>query len=98
MKQPGVIEMSRRDLLTRAALSAGAAMLTPEILHAETVVPSAGAGGNHTNNSFGAIKQVEAGVLNVGYVEAGPSNGALAAYSLRRASSGFSRMARRAGM
>ncbi|WP_407158365.1 alpha/beta fold hydrolase [Bradyrhizobium sp. STM 3557] len=29
--------------------------------------------GEHT--SFGALKQIEAGVLNVGYVEAGPANG-----------------------
>jgi pimeloyl-ACP methyl ester carboxylesterase len=28
-----------------------------------------------TNTSFAALKQVEAGVLNVGYAEAGPSNG-----------------------
>lgn len=27
------------------------------------------------NNSFGTIKQINAGVLNVGYAEAGPSNG-----------------------
>lgn len=28
-----------------------------------------------TNTSFGAIKQINAGVLNVGYAEAGPANG-----------------------
>jgi hypothetical protein len=28
-----------------------------------------------TNTSFGALKQVNAGVLNVGYAEAGPANG-----------------------
>jgi pimeloyl-ACP methyl ester carboxylesterase len=28
-----------------------------------------------TNTSFGPLKQVNAGVLNVGYVEAGPTNG-----------------------
>ena len=28
-----------------------------------------------TNTSFGALKQIEAGVLNVGYAEAGPANG-----------------------
>lgn len=27
------------------------------------------------HNSFGTIKQINAGVLNVGYAEAGPSNG-----------------------
>ena len=28
-----------------------------------------------TNTSFGALKQIDAGVLNVGYSEAGPANG-----------------------
>src|SRR6266545_1218007 len=28
-----------------------------------------------TNTSFGSLKQIDAGVLNVGYVEAGPVNG-----------------------
>ena len=32
---------------------------------------------NETNTSFGALKQINAGVLNVGYAEAGPSDGAV---------------------
>ena len=28
-----------------------------------------------TNTSFAPLKQIDAGVLNIGYVEAGPSNG-----------------------
>ena len=28
-----------------------------------------------TNTSFGPLKQIDAGLLNVGYVEAGPANG-----------------------
>src|SRR5205807_6018858 len=28
-----------------------------------------------TNTSFGALKQIDAGVLNIGYAEAGPANG-----------------------
>jgi hypothetical protein len=28
-----------------------------------------------TNTSFGSLKQIDAGVLNIGYVEAGPSGG-----------------------
>ncbi len=28
-----------------------------------------------TNTSFGPLKQIDAGVLNVGYAEAGPSSG-----------------------
>src|SRR3989449_10337718 len=30
---------------------------------------------NGTNTSFGSLKQIDAGVLNVGYAEAGPANG-----------------------
>jgi pimeloyl-ACP methyl ester carboxylesterase len=30
---------------------------------------------NVTNTSFGSLKQIDAGVLNVGYAEAGPTNG-----------------------
>ena len=30
---------------------------------------------NRTSTSFGALKQIDAGVLNVGYAEAGPANG-----------------------
>src|SRR5947209_10271987 len=28
-----------------------------------------------TNTSFGSLKQIDAGVLNIGYAEAGPANG-----------------------
>jgi hypothetical protein len=34
--------------------------------------PSTKAG---THTSFGSLKQIDAGVLNVGYAEAGPANG-----------------------
>jgi pimeloyl-ACP methyl ester carboxylesterase len=34
-----------------------------------------GAGAAPTNTSFGPLKQINAGVLNVGYAEAGPANG-----------------------
>lgn len=44
------------------------------IARAETDAPRISA----TNASFGAIKQIDAGVLNVGYAEAGPSNGPVA--------------------
>src|SRR5437762_1488192 len=30
---------------------------------------------NGTNTSFGSLKQIDAGVLNVGYAEAGPTDG-----------------------
>jgi hypothetical protein len=44
------------------------------IARAETDAPRSQA----SNASFGVIKQIDAGVLNVGYAEAGPSNGPVA--------------------
>ena len=37
-----------------------------------------------TNTSFGPLKQINAGVLNVGYAEAGPANGEFTAAELGR--------------
>jgi pimeloyl-ACP methyl ester carboxylesterase len=54
---------SRRRFLRNAAMTLGAIGST-----SAQVAPG-------TNTSFGAIKQVEAGLLNVGYAEAGPANG-----------------------
>ena len=83
MPQADVIEISRRRLFTMAGLSAGATLLAPHALFAEgiqsrstgkiladlpTVTP-----GTHT--SFASIKQIDAGLLNVGYAEAGPADG-----------------------
>ena len=54
----------------------GAALMTitaAEVLTALTA--NAQAGKPRANNSFGALKQIEAGVLNVGYAEAGPAGG-----------------------
>jgi pimeloyl-ACP methyl ester carboxylesterase len=75
MKQSGTLEMSRRDLITLAGLSAGAALLTPEILQAERAGPAGGGRGSLGSNSFASIRQVEAGVLDTGYAEAGPGDG-----------------------
>ena len=77
MKLAESVGMSRRRLLTMAGVSAGAAMLTPHTMVAEGLRSlSAGktaSGGTHT--SFASLKQIDAGVLNVGYAEAGPANG-----------------------
>jgi len=82
MKNAEAIEISRRRF-TIAGLSAGAALLAPGALFAEGVEPisgnpqSAGAlaiqPGRHT--SFASMKQIDAGLLNVGYAEAGPADG-----------------------
>jgi hypothetical protein len=79
MKQQSSVGLSRRRLLTMAGASAGATVLTPYALLAEGVrSPSTAAkpdplAGNNT--SFAPLKQIDAGVLSVGYAEAGPANG-----------------------
>jgi pimeloyl-ACP methyl ester carboxylesterase len=61
MAQRNFEALSRRGFLTTAGLSVGGALLADRPLRAAP--------------SFGALKTVDAGVLNVSYAEAGPSNG-----------------------
>ena len=82
MKQTKSIVMSRRNF-TIAGLSAGAALLAPSALFAgesrplpktdPSDLPAIKPG---TNTSFASMKQIDAGLLNIGYAEAGPANGA----------------------
>src|SRR5262245_49844142 len=73
------INHDRRRFLATAAMtiadaelvrigSAGAQSTKPKPSDATTIGP-----GTHT--SFGALKQIDAGVLHVGYAEAGPADG-----------------------
>jgi pimeloyl-ACP methyl ester carboxylesterase len=76
------IGMSRRHF-AMAGLSAGAALLTLNPLSAEGIQPPSGRSiladlpviKPGTNKSFAPLKQIDAGLLNVGYAEAGPANG-----------------------
>jgi pimeloyl-ACP methyl ester carboxylesterase len=70
---------SRRRFFGTAALTVAAAQLgLAGAVHAQLngpqskQVPAINAG---TNTSFGPLKQIDAGLLNVGYAEAGPANG-----------------------
>ncbi len=81
MQQTASIGVSRRRF-AMAGLSAGAALLAPSTLFAEGTSSSAGtipadlpAIKPGTNTSFASLKQIDAGLLNVGYAEAGPANG-----------------------
>jgi pimeloyl-ACP methyl ester carboxylesterase len=66
-----------------SGLSAGAALLAPGALFAEGVQPLSGKAQSAdlpaikpgTNASFASLKQIDAGLLNVGYAEDGPSDG-----------------------
>jgi pimeloyl-ACP methyl ester carboxylesterase len=69
--------ISRRHLLAMAGVSAGAALLAQPTLFADSAgnAPAAKATASTKNPSFTSLKQIDAGLLNVGYAEAGPANG-----------------------
>ncbi|EEF59589.1 alpha/beta fold hydrolase [Pedosphaera parvula] len=63
---------SRRSFLCNTAISVAAMQLGRTALADE---PAATAAKSGTHNSFTSLKQIDAGVLNVGYAEDGPANG-----------------------
>jgi pimeloyl-ACP methyl ester carboxylesterase len=71
--------LDRRRFLGTAAMTFAAAelgLIGPAAARAEGKVSTeAPSTGRRTNASFAALKQIEAGVLNVGYVEAGSADG-----------------------
>jgi pimeloyl-ACP methyl ester carboxylesterase len=75
-KIAGEINQDRRRFFGSAAMAVAAAqlgMIAPAAAQRmEAKVPAIKPG---TNTSFGPLKQIDAGVLNVGYAEAGPANG-----------------------
>jgi pimeloyl-ACP methyl ester carboxylesterase len=59
-----------------ASASAGAALLAQRPLFADPVGDApAAAKASAKNTSFASLKQIDAGLLNVGYAEAGPAEG-----------------------
>ncbi len=77
MKPTRSTEISRRRLLEIAGVSAGAKLLGGQRLFAQRkTAPTMARTGNGPNTSFASLKQIDAGLLNVGYAEAGPANGA----------------------
>ena len=70
------IDHSRRRLFGAAAVSAAVAQLgLTRSAPAQTKSSNLPAIKPGTNTSFGPLKQIDAGDLNVGYAEAGPANG-----------------------
>ena len=79
IKHSAPLTISRRRILAMAGLSAGATLLAGRtaIADADALVPTSfNAAANPENTSLGLLNQIEAGVLNVGYAEAGPTDGA----------------------
>jgi pimeloyl-ACP methyl ester carboxylesterase len=78
MKRTELVRLSRRHFAT-LGLAAGSAVLLSDTLFAEPIhsssaedLPSTKSG---TYTSFAPLKQIDAGLLNVGYAEAGPASG-----------------------
>jgi pimeloyl-ACP methyl ester carboxylesterase len=72
------IDNDRRRFLGAVAMSAAAGMVMTGPAGAETGKPKSAslpAIKPGANTSFAALKQIEAGVLNLGYAEAGPTDG-----------------------
>lgn len=66
----------RRRFLASAAVAFGAVQVgTQSLVKAATFISDAEISLSNTNASLGTIKQIDAGVLNIGYAEAGPVNG-----------------------
>src|SRR5512137_2497798 len=70
------INHDRRRFLGTVAMTFAAAQFgmigSPEAQTSKASVPAIKPG---TNTSFGSLKQIDAGLLNVGYADAGPANG-----------------------
>src|SRR4051794_3687815 len=73
MRETKPSTISRRELLAMTGVSVGAGLLAPNLLFAAS--SSATPAGGAESKTFTNLKQIDAGVLNISYVELGPSNG-----------------------
>jgi pimeloyl-ACP methyl ester carboxylesterase len=76
-KTSGAVDHHRRRFLGTAALTVAAQFGLVGLARAQSAKPKLPAIKPGTNTSFGPLKQIDAGVLNVGYAEAGPANGSV---------------------
>jgi len=79
IKIPEEIDHNRRSFFGTTAIAVAAAHLgifgSKEARADESKPAGTTASKPGTNTSFGPLKQIDAGMLNVGYAEAGPANG-----------------------
>jgi len=76
MSEP--VQYGRRRFLGAAAIAVATTPLGSSIAHAQSAAKESGNLPSikpATNTSFASLKQIEAGVLNVGYAEVGPATG-----------------------
>jgi pimeloyl-ACP methyl ester carboxylesterase len=75
----GGVQMKRRDFLSGTAITIAAARLanmgSTHAQSSSSKSPAASSIRPGTNTSFNSIKQIDAGLLSVGYAEDGPANG-----------------------
>src|SRR5215813_13975294 len=69
---------SRRNFLRNTAIGVAAAPLGNAAFAAELKAPAVAGMKRGGNSAFASLKQLDAGVLNVGYAEDGPGNGPVA--------------------
>ena len=81
-RMSGQLGYSRRRFLRNAALTVAAAQLVKtgfaEDQSSGSDQPGSSAMKSGTSNDFASLKQIDAGFLNVGYAEAGPTDGPVA--------------------
>jgi len=65
----------RRHFIGSAAMTIAGAQVALSSSYSKSSSTKTAVINSPTNTSFGSLKQIEAGLLNVGYVEAGPANG-----------------------
>ena len=68
----------RRSFLRNAAMIIAAVQfvaISPATAQSQKTNPKRESASNTSKNSFGPLKQIDAGLLNVGYAEAGPADG-----------------------
>jgi pimeloyl-ACP methyl ester carboxylesterase len=78
MNEKEANRMSRRRLVALAAASAGGTLLATSFalgMKNDPALPDVNGTSAAATASFGPLKQIDAGLLNVGYVEAGPPGG-----------------------
>ena len=75
VKTPEQIGYSRRRFLRSAAMTVAATQFVATGFADEESSKSIQPDSSGTNNGFASVKQINAGLLNVGYAEAGPANG-----------------------
>jgi pimeloyl-ACP methyl ester carboxylesterase len=75
MRPPASLGISRRQLLATAGLSAGSVVLVGNSAFAAATPTTMNAAPQSQATSFAPLKQINAGLLNIGYAEAGPADG-----------------------